>query len=630
VADRTVTFDLLARDRASSTIDKVGDTAERSGGRFERLGNAAKVGGALLVGAAAGAGVLGVKLIDVAVNAEAMGNKARTVFGKDFAAAKAKADELSVALGMSTNETLALTAGFGDLLTPMGFSTSKAQTMSGEIGTLTAALTQWSGGTKSAADVGDILADALTGEYDSLKSLGVQIDADLIKQRLHEQGKDKLTGAALKQAEAEIALKEITSQSSNALNGYSDKTNKLGLAKLKLVSQVKNLRDSLAEKLLPLLASAATWLGDKLPGAIIWLKDAFTGLATAFSTKDPMGAWTDGFHKVQQAGYLARVAFDAIVPVVRKAFNALKSTAQFLIKYQDVIVPIAAGILAMVTAWKIYVTVVKVVAAVTKAWAAVQAVMNVVLAANPIGIIVLALVGLGVALVVAYRKSETFRAGVQTALRIVQLAFAGLLAAGKLALETLVRVFHTVKAAVENVLLDAFRVVVRSILGYLGFLINGAARAFGWIPGIGPKLKTAAAQFNQFAASVNSSLARIKNKQVYVTIHRNTIDYSDGRTRSRNGPNLMRAGGGGVTLGTRYLIGEHGPEMLTFTGAGSAAVTPAAQTSRQLRQIGTAGGVNVTVIVQGSVIRERDLARTVSENLQALLRSGTYVGLRST
>lgn len=49
------------------------------------------------------------------------------------------------------------------------------------------------------------------------------------------------------------------------------------------------------------------------------------------------------------------------------------------------------------------------VAAVTRAWAAAQALMNTVMALNPFVLVAIALVALGVALVVAWKKSQTFR-----------------------------------------------------------------------------------------------------------------------------------------------------------------------------------------------------------------------------
>ncbi|MFD0721301.1 phage tail tape measure protein [Streptomyces globosus] len=62
--------------------------------------------------------------------------------------------------------------------------------------------------------------------------------------------------------------------------------------------------------------------------------------------------------------------------------------------------------------------------AITKGFAAAQAVLNAVMALNPITLIVIALVALGAALVVAYKKSETFRAIVQGAWSGIQAAVA--------------------------------------------------------------------------------------------------------------------------------------------------------------------------------------------------------------
>lgn len=51
----------------------------------------------------------------------------------------------------------------------------------------------------------------------------------------------------------------------------------------------------------------------------------------------------------------------------------------------------------------------------TKAWAAQQAILNVIMSANPIGIVVMAVAALVAGLVIAYRNSETFRNAVQAA-----------------------------------------------------------------------------------------------------------------------------------------------------------------------------------------------------------------------
>lgn len=65
---------------------------------------------------------------------------------------------------------------------------------------------------------------------------------------------------------------------------------------------------------------------------------------------------------------------------------------------------------------------------------------------------------------------------------------------------------------------------------------------------------------------------------------------------------LGRAAGGPVTGGRPYVVGEKGPELFVPRGSGS--ITPN----------GSGGGV--TVVVQGSVIAERDLGRIVADALR--------------
>ncbi|MEU6899460.1 phage tail tape measure protein [Streptomyces virginiae] len=70
--------------------------------------------------------------------------------------------------------------------------------------------------------------------------------------------------------------------------------------------------------------------------------------------------------------------------------------------------------------------------AVTQGFAAAQAVLNAVMALNPITLIVIALVALAAAIVIAYKRSETFRA-------IVQAAWAGIQTAVKYAWESIIK-----------------------------------------------------------------------------------------------------------------------------------------------------------------------------------------------
>ena len=88
---------------------------------------------------------------------------------------------------------------------------------------------------------------------------------------------------------------------------------------------------------------------------------------------------------------------------------AFRSFTEFLRNNQTLVGALAVGIGAVVVALKIYQGVLAVITIATKAWAVVQAALNVVMALNPIGIVVLTVIGLAAAIIYAYKHSEKFR-----------------------------------------------------------------------------------------------------------------------------------------------------------------------------------------------------------------------------
>lgn len=160
------------------------------------------------------------------------------------------------------------------------------------------------------------------------------------------------------------------------------------------------------------------------------------------------------------------------------------------------------------------------------------------------------------------------------------------------ALGTFVTNLVTTGAAVAffvGKLADGFKWMVTKVLDTLGFVINGAAKAFGWIPGLGVQLKTAAAGFNAFRDDVNRALNGIEtlktirvNASVYVTGGGSAAGGVDQRTgNSRN------AGLSGLTSWQRVaeaFAGDRG-------GSRSGGPTPVTAT------------VNNTVLLDGRPFR---------------------------
>jgi hypothetical protein len=112
----------------------------------------------------------------------------------------------------------------------------------------------------------------------------------------------------------------------------------------------------------------------------------------------------------------------------------------------------------------------------TRTWAAAQASVNALYLKNPVGATIAAVVALGIAFTVAFQKVQGFRNAVTDSM--VYLAQA------------------TIRTGeiITNVILTAFDGIVQ-----------GAAKAFGWIPGIGPRIKRSAKDIDDWKNSVVGS-----------------------------------------------------------------------------------------------------------------------------
>ncbi|MFF2525892.1 phage tail tape measure protein [Streptomyces liangshanensis] len=125
-----------------------------------------------------------------------------------------------------------------------------------------------------------------------------------------------------------------------------------------------------------------------------------------------------------------------LVPAVRATGSAFMSGARWVKEYGIWFTPLAiliGGVTLAMTANAIatgislgvlgaYSIGVRGVMAVTRGWAAAQALFNAVMAVNPVTLIVIGVIALGAALVIAYKRSETFRSIVQGAWQGIQTA----------------------------------------------------------------------------------------------------------------------------------------------------------------------------------------------------------------
>lgn len=150
----------------------------------------------------------------------------------------------------------------------------------------------------------------------------------------------------------------------------------------------------------------------------------------------------------------------ALLPVLTKAASTLSTVATFVQRNSTVLVPLVGAIAAVVVAVKL--------------WAAAQAVWNVVMMANPIGLIILAVIALVAAVVLLWKKSDAFRNAVIT---VWQAVSAAVMVAVRAVVDFLVAAWRFIVAAVtayfnlvKTVILTVWRAIVVVVTTYVSLV----------------------------------------------------------------------------------------------------------------------------------------------------------------
>lgn len=180
-----------------------------------------------------------------------------------------------------------------------------------------------------------------------------------------------------------------------------------------------------------------------------------------------------------------------------------------------------------------------------------------------------------------------------------------------------------------TIMRKVFVAMIDTVLNFAGIAIRAFASAFDWVPGLGPKLRKAEANFDQFRKSVVSSLNKVPSDK-YIDIHLRTIfngvfQTIGSMTRQLQAIGAVRTGnahGGAVataaTGGSRNgltLVGEHGPELID--AAPGSNVYSNADSMRMIGQMGGAG--RLAPIVVNLVVDGMTLARATVDPMRRIV-----------
>jgi tape measure domain-containing protein len=164
-------------------------------------------------------------------------------------------------------------------------------------------------------------------------------------------------------------------------------------------------------------------------------------------------------------------------------------------------------------------------------------------------------------------------------------------------------------------IVDSVQFMASTFLNFLGLMVHAADNAFGWIPGLGPKLHEATAKFDEFANGVMDKLNALNGTTVRVNVE---FAGQVAGLRAAESKYDGRASGGPVWAGGAYVKDEFGPEP--FIAATTGTVQP-----YQANGGGAGGGDQVLGTYRfvlswpdGSVIHEELLKLKANKGLLSL------------
>lgn len=163
-----------------------------------------------------------------------------------------------------------------------------------------------------------------------------------------------------------------------------------------VIERLKNAAETLAITLFEKIQGPLSSIGDGLTGFTNKMQDAFENPAVSQAVGN-----------IGSALSTIGTAFGNVLSAVGPSLvSGLSDAVNLIVRFKDFLIPLVAGLAA-------YKTVMLAITVATKAWAAVQALLNIVLTANPIGLIIAAIAGLVAGIVLLYNRNETFRKIVQ-------------------------------------------------------------------------------------------------------------------------------------------------------------------------------------------------------------------------
>lgn len=230
-------------------------------------------------------------------------SKTEVVFGSMADKVKAMGDTAATSLGMTSNAALTAASTYGNLFRSMGMTEESSADMS--IGLVGLASDLASFNNMDPTEVMDKLRAGLVGESEPLKTLGVNINETIIKEKARELGLWNGVGALDANSKAQAAYALIMEQTSLAQGDFARTSGGLANQQRIAAANIENLKTKLGTGLLPIVTAVTkgfnkliespffTGIIDKIIDGMDRFADSMEGVLEKISAGDFSGAFKE-------------------------------------------------------------------------------------------------------------------------------------------------------------------------------------------------------------------------------------------------------------------------------------------------------------------------------------------------
>lgn len=558
----TILGDSSGAQRAFAQVGQAGD------GIGSKMGALGKLLGAAFIGAGAGVAAFGVKAVSAASDLNETISKVGVVFGEQSKQVTSFANQMARDFGLPKREILDAAAGIGLVGKASGLSQEAAGKMSVQLAKIAADASSFYN--VPLPEALDAIKSGLVGEAEPLRRFGVLLSADALATEAVALGiakaGEELTEQQKVQARSSLIIKGMTDASGDLERTQDSLSNRMR----ELRGRAENFAATVGTALIPVVLKAfdvfeglQKTLGPPLQRAFRTISLGVKALGAAFSEGD---VTSDGFVGVmERIGVAARSLFDAVGPAFTKIRDVVVSVLEnvrgglsenegtfnkWRTKLSDIFAQISEVVGTAFEAIKVIITIA--VSTLSNLWdrfgehlwshikVALDAVLQVLSGVFKViqGVL---------DVFIGIFTGDWSRAwdGIKSIFSGVWDVIVGLLRAALNTVSTIIgagmaiisEIWHRVWSGLSDAAGTALAFVVDKILGAFEWIVKGAAGAFGWVPGIGGKLKEAAKDFEQFRDDVNRALGGINDKIVQVKIaQKDTGNYAMlGRPQANGG-----------------------------------------------------------------------------------------------